>query len=344
MPIFLQQTAMGALERFVTDRQGDWARLEALLANVRGGNLRALSADDIEEMTRLYRLAASDLARARRDFPGDRVVAYLNRLVSSAYSYVYSASGFSLKDIVRWYAGGFPRLFRQTAGYYLLAVLLFFGTGILSFVATVTYPPSAAILLDSNTLQSVSSYAEEGELWTEIPGATRSYAAAAVMTNNIQVAILAFAGGMLMGLGTAYILVFNGLYLGAIFGVVTNYGVGYGLLLFVTGHGVIELSVICLAGGAGFMLADAILRPGMLTRGEALRLAANRAMQLLLGGASLLVIAGLIEGFISPSGLPDWVKFGTGIVTGVLLYGYWLVVGRRVTAEDAQLPRRGGIK
>jgi uncharacterized membrane protein SpoIIM required for sporulation len=286
-------------------------------------------------MTRLYRLAASDLARARRDFPGDRVVSYLNRLVSTSYSSVYSAAGFSWKDIARWYASGFPRLFRATAGYYLLAALLFFGTGILSFVATTTYPPSAQVLLDSNTYQSVSSYAERGELWTEIPGAQRSLASATIMTNNIQVAILAFAGGMLMGLGTAFVLIFNGVHLGAIFGVVTQYGLGFELLSFVSAHGVIELSVICLAGGAGLMLADSMLRPGMLTRAESLRLAAQRSVQLLLGGASLLVIAGTIEGFLSPSDAPDAVKFGTGIATGVLLYGYWILAGRRFRRRDA---------
>jgi uncharacterized membrane protein SpoIIM required for sporulation len=325
---------MKALESFVGERQADWARLEALLATVRGGNLRSLSADDLEEMTRLYRLAASDLARARRDFPGDRVVAYLNKLVSQAYGVVYSTAGISWKDVGRWYMGGFPRLFRATAGYYLLAALLFFGTGLLSYLATVSYPPAAQALLDSNTYASITSYTEQGELWTEnIPPVTSSAQAALIMTNNIQVAIFAFAGGMLLGLGTVYVLVLNGVQLGAIFGIVANHGLGFRLLSFVSGHGVIELSVICLAGGAGLMLADAIARPGMLTRGEAIRLAAQRAVQLLLGGASLLVVAGLIEGFISPSALPDWIKFSVGVVTGILLYGYWLLVGRRVKRE-----------
>ena len=320
---------MTALERFVSDRQGDWTRLESLLSSAGSGHLRALSADDLEEMTRLYRLAASDLAHARRDFPGDRVVAYLNRLLSTSYSTVYSTAGWSFKDAARWYALGFPRLFRATAGYYLMAMLLFFGTGILSFIAVLSYFPSAQVLLDSNTYQSVASYAERGELWTEIPAVERSLAATTIMTNNIQVSILAFAGGMLLGLGTTLVLVYNGIHLGAIFGIVTHYGIGLRLLEFVSGHGVIELSVICLAGGAGLMLADAIARPGMLTRGEALRLAADRSVKLLLGGASLLVIAGLIEGFISPSALPDWVKYATGILTGILLYGYWLLAGRQ---------------
>lgn len=326
---------MSALDRFVADRQGDWARLEDLTKRAASGQLRSLNASDLEDMTRLYRLAASDLARARRDFPGDRLVAYLNRLVSNSYAGVYSTAGFSWRDIGRWYVSGFPRLFRETAGYYLLAVLMFLGTGLLSYFATLFYLPAATVLLDSNTYQSILSYAEDGKLWTNIPGAERSLASATIMTNNIQVTILAFSGGMLVGLGTAYVLILNGIQLGAIFGIVTKYGLGYDLLAFVSGHGVIELSVICLAGGAGFMLADSILRPGMLTRGEALRFAAQKAIRLLLGGASLLVVAGTIEGFLSPSEVPSFVKYGMGIVTGILLYGYWLLGGRKQEKERA---------
>jgi uncharacterized membrane protein SpoIIM required for sporulation len=299
--------------------------------------MRSLSSDDLEEMARLHQLVASDLARARRDFPGDRVVAYLNRLVSASYSAVYSTAGISWKDVGRWYAGGFPRLFRATAGYYLLALLLFFGPAILSFAAVAANQSTARVILPAETYQFVTDYGERGKLWVEeIESQKSPLLASTIMTNNIQVAILAFAGGMLLGLGTLYVLLSNGLYLGAMFGVLLHYdGLAGRLLSFVSGHGVIELSVICLAGGAGLMLGDAILRPGMLTRAEALRLAGLRSVQLLLGGASLLVVAGTIEGFLSPSAAPPWVKIATGAVTGVLLYGYWLFVGRGNEREES---------
>jgi uncharacterized membrane protein SpoIIM required for sporulation len=319
---------MIALERFVLERQDDWARLESLLGRVRGGDARALSAQELEEMTRLYRLAASDLARARRDYPGDRLIAYLNNLVSGAYASVYSSSGFSWRDIGRWFASDFPRLFRETAGYFLVAALLFFGPGLLSFAAVLAHPPNAQVILDNQTYAFVTSYAERGVLWTEIETDERSSTSAFLMTNNIQVAIIAFAGGMLFGLLTIYVLLLNGFHLGAIFGVVTNYDLGDDLLEFVSGHGPIELSVICLASGAGLMLADALLRPGMLARGEALSQAAQKAARLLMGGAALLVVAGLIEGFISPSDLPREAKFAVGIATGLGLYAYWIFAGR----------------
>lgn len=321
---------MSTLENFVAERQGNWSRLEALLSRAQVGQLRALSADELEEMTRLYRMAASDLARARRDFPGDRVVAYLNRLVSSAYSSVYDAPGISWKDIVRWYTVGFPRLFRATARYYLLAALLLFGPMILSFIAVASSQQAGQALLPAQDYQSVVAAGESGKLWTEgLPPSESTFLSAFIMTNNIKVAIFAFAGGMLLGLGTLYVLVYNGVTVGAILGILAHYGLSLRLLSFMSGHGVIELSVISLSGAAGLMLADAILRPAMLERGEALRLAGQRAVQLLLGGASLLVVAGTIEGFLSPSTLPDWAKFGTGLATGVLLYSYWLFAGRK---------------
>ena len=316
------------LSAVVTQYQRE--RIDRQFEQVRGW-LLAMMPHDTE--ARLYRQATSDLALARRDYPRDRVTSYLNRLVSQAYATVYSTAGISWREVARWFAVGFPRLFRATAGYYLLSVLLFFGSFILSYVAVTSYPRAGQVLLPSRDYQAVSSAGEQGKLWTEIPVEQRSFEAAFIMTNNIKVAILAFGGGMLLGLGTVLVLLYNGLQLGAVFGVVANYGLGWNLLSFASGHGAIELSVICLAGGAGLMLADAIARPGLLTRGEALRLAAMRAVQLCLGGAALLVIAGTIEGFFSPSHLPHWLHYAVGIVTGVLLYAYWICAGRKEPGE-----------
>src|SRR5262249_15021553 len=147
-------------------------------------------------------------------------------------------------------------------------------------------------------------FLERHDLWTHIPAPERPYAATAIMTNNIQVTFLAFAGGSLLGLLTVIVLVLNGVNLGAIAGLCQVYGASLDLWSFVFPHGFIELTVICLGGGAGLRLADAILRPGMLSRAQSLRAAALEAVQMLLGGAGLLVIAGLIEGNISPSETP----------------------------------------
>lgn len=145
-----------------------------------------------------------------------------------------------------------------------------------------------------------------------------------IMANNITVAIEAFAGGMLLGIPAVLIEAYNGIMLGTVGTMTAQYGLAGGFWSFVVPHGVIELSVIFMAGGAGIMIGDSILRPGRLRRRDALVRAARRALQLTLGGAALLVVAGTIEGFFSPSDAPDWSKYLVGVVTGILLYGYLL--------------------
>jgi uncharacterized membrane protein SpoIIM required for sporulation len=121
----------------------------------------------------------------------------------------------------------------------------------------------------------------------------------------------------------------NGLILGGLTGLTAHYGVGFELWTFVIGHGVIELSVICMAGGAGLMLGWALIRPGLLRRRDALILAARKAVQLLAGGIPLLVVAGLIEGFISPAeDIAVWFKWAVGLGSGVVLYTYVIFAGR----------------
>ena len=124
----------------------------------------------------------------------------------------------------------------------------------------------------------------------------------------------------------------NGLDRGAIVGLRQGHGLAGGLGEFVLAHGPIELSVIFLAGGCGLYIGDGLLRPGLLSRQAMLSRRMRLAVTAILDCVPLLVLAGLIEGFISPSGLPVWVKAGVGAGTGVALHWYWLRVGRGAAA------------
>jgi uncharacterized membrane protein SpoIIM required for sporulation len=177
--------------------------------------------------------------------------------------------------------------------------------------------------------QAMIEMIENQELWTDIPWEERPFASSFIMRNNIQVAFLAFGSGVTAGLVTIWVMVFNGLMLGGITGLTAYYGIGFDLWTFVIGHGVIELSVIFIAGGAGLMLGWSIINPGLLRRRDALALAARKAIRLVIGCIPLLVIAGTIEGFISPSEVLPWqVKWTVGIVSGIILYAYLFFAGR----------------
>ncbi len=159
------------------------------------------------------------------------------------------------------------------------------------------------------------------------------------MSNNILVSIRAFAMGALFGIGAFYDIAFFGAHVGSIFGACykLNPPFGFELASFVIGHGVIEIATVCFCGGAGMMIGYAMVDPGDLTRAQALKKKGMEAAKIVIGCAALLVVAGLIEGFISPSALPPAVKFATGILSGIALFAYLFFVAREPGPEDAPI-------
>jgi uncharacterized membrane protein SpoIIM required for sporulation len=316
------------VDDWVRAHQADWQRLAGLLDRVQRGNLRALSETELADLGDLYRRAASDLAVARRDYARHQVVAYLNQLVGRAHGIVYRGEPLELRRLWRFFSQSFPRLYRETGRYTLIAALLFLLPAAVAFAITWAQPDAAYTLLPPGQ-QDIIPLVQRGEMWTDIPAQTRSMASSMIMTNNIQVVFLAFGGGVLAGLLTLYVLIFNGLSIGTVAGLCQAYGLGQRLWSFVLPHGVVELSVIFLAGGSGLMLGHALVSPGLLRRRDALVVAARRAVRLALGCVPLLVIAGSIEGFVSPSALPVPCKYAVAALTGILLYAYLLGAGRR---------------
>ncbi len=320
-------------KEFYESRRRDWESLEALLKKCH--RYVSLSPEQVDTLGRLYRAATSDLALAQRDFPDHQVTRYLNQLVARTHAAIYRSEPVAWRKIRRFFTHDFPHTYRTSLPYIWVAALLLIVPGLAGFVSTLIYPDSAYVLLPAET-QYLIPMIENQELWTDIPVSERPYASAFIMQNNIQVTFMAFGGGVLVGLLTVWVMVLNGFLLGGITGLTTHYGIGFDLWTFVIGHGVVELSVITIAGGSGLMLGWAILRPGLLRRTDALRLAARRAVRLLGGCVPLLVAAGMIEGFISPAEFLPWpVKWGVGLLSGLLLYAYLFFSGRE---EGPALP------
>lgn len=322
-------SAARSIDRFVEDRRARWARLAQLVERARG-RVSRLGAEEVLELGRLYRASTGDLAIARRDFARDAVAERLNDLVAAAHALVYSESPTSGRQLSRFVRRELPTSVRASLPWSGAAFALFLVPALLTYGVGVLAPELAA----SSMTEETREFLVRRTPGTEIPAAARPIAGPLLILNNVQVAVLAFAGGMTAGILTAYVLVANGVSLGTTFAVLQYHGGAGSLLTFVLGHGFLELSAIFLAGGAGLRLAWAILRPGERTRGDALRLASAQAMRVVLVVVATLGVAGILEAFVSPTTLPVAVKLAVGLASGALLWAYILLAGRRREARS----------
>ncbi|CAN5703568.1 stage II sporulation protein M [soil metagenome] len=319
------------MNRFITERKDNWERLEDLLSILETSPLRGLPRAEVREFGELYRRAATDLAIARAETRDPKLINYLNSLVIRAHGKIYRAEGQGLKVIWEFFARDFPQTFRRRWRPIALSFAVFTLFGIASFLLCY-YDFNFA---DSLDLGRIKIAAQNNEQWWKSLNDANQVGASQILTNNILVSLMAFAYGAFFGIGTIYVLVMNGLSIGGVLGVCykTNPAFGNALVEFMIGHGVIELSCIFIAAGAGMLIGYSLVNPGDLTRTEALKKNGLDAARLAIGCAILLVIAGIIEGFLSPSNLPSYIKYGTGILTGIAMYSYLLLVGRDENSE-----------
>ncbi|TMC96333.1 MAG: stage II sporulation protein M [Chloroflexi bacterium] len=321
-------------EEFVIRRRDDWNRLEDLIARAGTGQLNGLAPAQVLTMTSLYRRATADLARAQRDWPGEPVHRYLNGLVARGHGVVYRRGGHVWRRIQTFYLETLPRTYRQSWPYVVASAALLFVPAIVAYFVVLAHPEAAYGIASPELINRVHHH----QLWTDIPPELRVTAAGLIALNNIYVTMVAFAFGVIFGLPVIYVLITNGISLGGLFGLTQAYGVSGGLFEFVIGHGVLELSIVIAEGAAGLMMGWALISPGNRKRADALVIASRRAFTLLLGLSPLLLIAGTIEGNISPSNAPFAAKVTIGLTTGLLYYTYLLFVGRGSPARAVLAP------
>jgi uncharacterized membrane protein SpoIIM required for sporulation len=313
---------------FVERRTAAWRTLDALLTRANRRGLRRLQPEDVEQIGQLYRAVTSDLAYASGRGYDARLIVYLNRLVARAHAYVYgNASTTGWQRVARFYTQSFPREFRRSFGYIAVCTAITIAAAVVAYVLVRTHPADAYALLPDQLIPAQIKKSLHDSNFAFDPSSSPAMASA-IITNNVRVAIMAFAGCVTLGLLTLWIILFNGLMLGGVGALFTNAGFGTDFWATVAPHGVIELTAIQIAGAAGLLISAGIVAPGRMRRRDAIAAAARRAGVLIAGVVSLLLVAGSIEGFFSPLRLPAQDRISVGILTAVLLIAYFGFAGR----------------
>jgi uncharacterized membrane protein SpoIIM required for sporulation len=314
---------------FINNRKNAWERLEDLLALLDSTSLKRFRREEVRELGRIYRRTASDLAIARAESRDPRLINYLNSLVIRAHGRIYRADAQGGERIRSFFLREFPRTFRRTWRYTALSFGVFLVFGLIGFVGSYRDPEFSELVGVPPTFREL--YIETKTPWWEDLNRANQVGASQIMTNNIQVTIYTFAFGAMFGVGTLFFLAYNGANIGSVLALTYRAGFGHDLVTFMVGHGVIELSCIFIAGGAGLLIGSALVMPGDLSRADALKTRGKDAIRLMMGVAVLLVIAGTIEGFISPALIDPRIKFSIAAITGIALYSYLCLAGREET-------------
>lgn len=288
-----------------------------------GRSVASLSHSDLQELGLLYRQTASDLAAVREDASNKQLALYLNQLLGRGHNLIYHGHKAKASAFLQFYGETYPRIFRQTLPQTLLAFAVFLVTGVASWIITVHDSGFAHRLLGPEMMATI----ERREMWTHSIVTIKPLASSGIMTNNLSVAFSTFALGITAGLGTIWMMIVNGLLIGVIGAATWQAGMALQLWSFVAPHGVLELPAIFIAGGAGLEIARGLLFPGLLPRRRSLAEAGGRGARLLLGTIPMLVIAGIIEGFFSPSDAPVWAKFTLATALFATLLAYLFLLG-----------------
>ena len=310
--------------RWLEKRKPHWAKLEALLNQSQTSGLKSLSRSDLQELSLLYRQTAADLAAIREDRGSVHYARYMNQLLVRAHNTIYSGHRANPMAIVSFFTRAYPAAFRRHLAHVVLATLIFTIGALVGAVLTYQNPDFKVKILGPQMVETIDRH----QMWTHSIVGIKPFASSEIMTNNISVGFTTFALGITAGVGTIYMMAFNGLLMGVIGVACYLSGMSLQLWSFVVPHGVLELPAIFIAGGAGLRIAQGLLFPGVLPRRDSLARAGSEAVQLLLGTVPILIIAGLIEGFVSPTSLAVPLKFLMAGALFVLLNVYLLGAGR----------------
>ena len=282
-------------------------------------------------MALLYRQGAADLSVLRQDSTARTYALHVNQLLARAHHIIYSGKKANLRTVFLFLRDRYPVIFQSQINFVLASLAVSVAFGVLGAVLTNARPEFMRHFVGPEMIATM----ERHQMWTESIVSVAPSETSHIMTNNLSVSFVTFAGGITFGLGTFYYLFVNGMMLGVIGAACAQYNMSIPLWSFVAAHGSLELPSIIIAGGAGFRLGYAMLFPGGLRWKDSVSQGGLEATRLVSGIIPMLFVAGCLEGFFSPSQAPVWLKFTVGGILFTLL-NLWLF--RRPHAQSAQSP------
>jgi uncharacterized membrane protein SpoIIM required for sporulation len=316
------------IDQYIARNQPTWDRLGALTRRARRG-IRRVGPDELDELVALYQRTSAHLSHARTYYGDASLTARLTGLVANARGVIYGKRARTWRGALDFVTTTFPAAVWHARRFVAVA-------------AALTFVPALAIgvwLAHSRSAIEASAPAAVREAYVNddfesyYSSEPAAQFATEVLVNNIQVSIVAFAAGILVCVPTGYILVTNGAnigFAGGLFAAAGQSAKFWGLIL---PHGLLELTSVIIAGGAGLALGWAIVAPGDRTRADALAEQGRRSVVIVLGLMATFVCAGLIEGFVTGSGLSTPVRVGVGVAVEVAFVSYVVVQGRAAAAR-----------
>lgn len=312
-----------SIDRFIQRNEGSWAQLQALAARARRRR-PDLSPGDLDEFVRLYQRTSTHLSHARTHYRDPGLTMRLTRIVAEANGALYGRSGNAGRAVGDFFRYSFPAAVWSARRFIVAAALL-------TFVPALVM--GAWLGVSDRAVESIADEAAREAYITEDFEAYYSSEPAAqfsteVLVNNIQVSFTAFALGIVFCVGTAYILIYNGVNVGIAAGLFHNVGEPAKFWGLILPHGLLELTAVVIAGAAGLRLGWAIIAPGDRTRPEALAEEGRRSVVIIIGLMLVFIVAGLIEGFVTPSPLSTPIRITIGAVVEVAFLTYVVGMGR----------------
>ncbi|NLM57958.1 MAG: stage II sporulation protein M [Clostridium sp.] len=320
-------------DKFIEKNSKVWKDLESMLFKLKSKSIYKLDKKSLDEFINMYNAACSHLSYSRTYYGNTATTSYLNRLVASAHSYIYTTKKSNIKNLIRFLTVEFPLIIKANMKAFIISSGLFLVAVLASFVFTLISTDNAVAFVSEEYIQHVleSDVNAPRDSWD--PAVYSNF----ILTNNIKVGILAFAFGVSFGLGTCYILIQNGFLLGALAALYNIKNADFLFWSLILPHGILELFAIFVCGAAGIKMGYSLVNPGQYSRKDSFILRSKTALKMVLGTIPIFIIAGFIEGYITPLPISGIIKYIFALLTLVLLILYIAIPNMKHNQSDLDI-------